>query len=109
MMPIFTVIAFSALIVSIVSTFFAVIGKHQFYWIASIGIYIFSLIAGFSIGQITIGLTFVLLALAIGYSFNLVKNKLHLTTCVGLGFLVGVLMVFYVDDYWLFYPITLLS
>jgi hypothetical protein len=109
MMPIFTVIAFSALIVSIVSTFFAIKGKHQLYWIAAIGIYIFSLIAGFSIGQFTVGLTFVLLALASSYSFNLVKTKLHVTTCVGLGILIGVLMVFYVDDYWLFYPIKLLT
>jgi hypothetical protein len=108
-MPIFTLIAFSALIVSIVSTFFAIKGKHQLYWIGAIGIYIFSLIAGFTIGQITVGLTFVLLALAIGYSFNLVKNKLNLTTCVGLGFLFGVLMVFYADHYWLFYPIKFLS
>ncbi|QNG58310.1 hypothetical protein [Metabacillus idriensis] len=108
-MLIFSVIAFAALIISIVSTFFAIKGKHQLYWIAAIGIYIFSLIAGFSIGQITVGLTFVFLALAIGNSFNMIKNKLQFKACLGVGFLVGVLMVAFVDDYWLFFPITLLS
>ncbi|WP_206747171.1 hypothetical protein, partial [Mycobacteroides abscessus] len=67
-MLIFSVIAFAALIISVVSTLSAIKGKSQHYWYAALGVYIFSLIAGFSIGQITVGFTFVLLALAIGYS-----------------------------------------
>jgi hypothetical protein len=108
-MFIFSVIAFAALILSIVSTFYAIKGRYQLYWIAAIGIYIFSFIAGFSIGQITVGFTFVLLALAIGHTFNMIKNKLHFTTFLGVGLLVGFFMVVFVDDYWLFFPITLFS
>lgn len=107
MMLLFSVIAFAALIISIVSTFFAVKGKHQLYWIAAIGIYIFSLIEGFSLGKITVGSTFV--ALAIGNTLNMIKNKVHFRTFLGVGFLVGILMVAFVDDYWLFFPITLLN
>lgn len=38
-MPIFSVIAFSALIVAMVSSFFAIKGKYQLYWISAIGIF----------------------------------------------------------------------
>jgi hypothetical protein len=103
-MPIFSVIAFSALIVAIVSIFFAIRGKYQFYWISAIGIYIFSFIAGFSIGQITVGLTFIPLTLAIGYSFGWIRNKIHSSIFLCLGILIGFLMVLYVDDAWLFFP-----
>lgn len=106
---IFSVIAYTTLLISIVLIFFAIKGKHQLYWIATIGIYFFSFITGFSIGQITVGFTFVLLALAIGYSFKLIKNKLHFTTCLGVGFLVGFFMIAFVDDSWLFFPISLLE
>jgi hypothetical protein len=67
------------------------------------------MIAGFSIGQITVGFTFVLLALAIGHTCNMIKNKLHFTTFLGVGFLVGFIMVAFVDDSWLFFLLTLFS
>ncbi|MFD2444899.1 hypothetical protein ACFSO7_13090 [Bacillus sp. CGMCC 1.16607] len=102
----FSIIAFSALFIAIVSTSLAIKGNHRLYWLAAIGIYIFSCIAGFSIGQLTVSLTFVLLALAIGHSFHLVRRKWHNAICVGLGLLVGVIMILFVDDYWLFFPLT---
>lgn len=104
-MPTFSIIAFSALMATIVSTFFVIIGRHQLYWIAAIGIYIFSFIAGFSIGQLTVGLTFILLSLAIGYSFHWLRSKSRLSICLSSGVLIGLLMVLFVDDYWLFYPL----
>ena len=103
-MPIFSVIAFSALIVAIVSTFFAIKGKYRFYWIAAIGIYIFSFLAGFSIGQMTVGLTFIPLTLAICYSFGWIKNKIHSIIFLCIGILIGVLLIIYVGDL-LFYPL----
>lgn len=108
-MVIFSVIAFAALIIASVSAFFAIKGKHQLYWTAAIGIYIFSFISGFSIGQMTVGFTFVPLALAIGYTFNKIKNKTHFITFLVVGFLVGLLVVSFVDDSWLFFPLTLFS
>lgn len=103
-MPIFSLIAFSALIVSIVSTVFAIKGKYQLYWISAIGIYIFSFLAGFSIGQLTVGLSFIPLTLAIGYSLGWIKNKVHSIIFLCLGTLIGFLMVNYVGSL-LFYPL----
>ncbi|MFC0561452.1 hypothetical protein [Halalkalibacter alkalisediminis] len=103
-MPIFSVIAFTSLIVAIVSLFFAIRSKYQFYWISAIGIYIFSFLAGFSIGQMTVGLTFIPLTLVIGYSFGCIKNKTHGIIFLCLGIIIGFLMVMYVGNL-LFYPL----
>jgi len=103
-MPILSVIAFSSLILAIASLIFAITGKHQLYWISALGIYIFSFLAGFSIGQLTVGLTFIPLTLAIGYSFGLIKNKRHSIFSLCLGTLTGTLMVIFVGNS-LFYPL----
>ena len=106
---IYSVIAFSALIIAIVSAIAAIKGKYRFYWISAIAIYIFSFLAGFSIGQITVGLTFIPLLLAIGHSLGWIKNKKHSGIFVGIGINIGFLMVTYVDDAWLFFPFMLFS
>lgn len=103
-MLIFSVIAFFALIVAIVSTFFAIKGRYHLYWVSAIGIYVFSFLAGFSIGQMTVGLTFIPLTLAIGYSFGWIKNKKQSSLFLCLGILIGFLMVIYVGNL-LFYPL----
>ncbi|WP_339147166.1 MULTISPECIES: hypothetical protein [unclassified Sutcliffiella] len=108
-MLIYSVIAFSAFTISIATTILAAKGKPQFYWVAALGIYIFSVLAGFSIGQITIGFTFVLLALALGYTVNIIRSKIHFTTCLGLGIIVGFVAVVFIDDFWIFYPISLIN
>ncbi|WP_462411670.1 hypothetical protein [Neobacillus sp. Marseille-QA0830] len=105
----FSILLIISLFVSILSISLALNGKKRFYWLASFGIYIFSLIAAWSIGRITVGLTFVYLALAIGYSLNLVKNKIQITIWSGMGSLVGLVTVFFIDDAYLFFPLTLLS
>lgn len=104
-MPIFSVIAFSALIVATVSTFFAVKGQHQLYWVSAVAIYIFSFLAGFSIGQLTVGLTFVPLALAIGYSFGWIKNNRSSIIFLCSGILFGIFIMIYAGNL-LFYPLS---
>jgi hypothetical protein len=106
---IFSVIACSSLIIAIISTIFALKGNIGFYWISAIGIYIFSFLAGFSIGQFTVGFTFVFLSMSIGFTFKLIKRKLDYVIFISGGVLVGFLMVFFVDDYWLFYPFMFLN
>lgn len=103
-MLIFSVIAFSALVVAIVSLYFALKGKYQFYLVSAICIYIFSFLADFSIGQITVGLTFVPLTLAIGHSFGWIKNKTHSVIFLCIGIIIGYLMVIFVGKL-LFYPL----
>lgn len=108
-MPIFSAVAFSALIVAVFSIFYAIKSNYRLYWVSAIGMYIFSFLAGFSIGQITVGLTFIPLTLAIGFSLGWIKNKIHSIITLCLGVLVGLLMVLYVDDAWLFFPFSFLS
>lgn len=94
-------------LVAILSTVAAMLGKYQYYWVAAISTYIFSFIAGFSIGQMTVGLTFVFLGLAFGTSFKWIKNTLHYIIFIGVGAWIGLLAILFVDDYWLFFPFTL--
>ncbi|ETT53891.1 hypothetical protein BSK66_12455 [Paenibacillus odorifer] len=103
-MPIFSIIAFIALAIAGASFIIAFRGKHRYYWISAIAIYIFSFIAGFSIGQLTVGLTFIPLALAIGLSVGWINRKSEYLVFTGLGAVIGVIVVIFVDDYWTFYP-----
>jgi len=88
----------------IIGIYLAIIGRTFFYWIAALGIYIFSFIAGFSIGQWTVGFTFVPLALAIGHSTGWIKRKTHRMIFLSSGVIIGCLLVLFVDDGSLFYP-----
>ncbi|WP_404452798.1 hypothetical protein LG329_01395 [Virgibacillus necropolis] len=105
----FTIVFYAALFITVITTILAIKGNHQLYWVAALFTYIFSFIGGFSIGQITVGLTFVFIFLAVGYSFNIIKNNLQLTLFVIVGLMVGLILVLYVDDYWLFFPFTFFS
>lgn len=102
-MFIFTFFAYTCLLIAVVATFFAIKGHHQLYWIAAIAIYIFSFIAGFSIGQLTVGFTFILLALAIGYTFGWIKNMIQVLTFTGIGAGIGLIIVLYAGE-WKFLP-----
>lgn len=100
---IFSVVAFSSLFTSIWSFLAGTKGNKQMYWLAALGMYIFSFLAGFSIGQVTVGLTFIPLILVIGFSFGWIKNNRHYWIFLSLGVLIGFLMVIFVGDI-LFYP-----
>ncbi|KIL35731.1 hypothetical protein SD70_31955 [Gordoniibacillus kamchatkensis] len=102
-----TVIAYSALFIALISTILALAKYRQFYWVSAIGIYIFSFIAGFSIGQLTVGLTFVFLTLAIGHSFGWDTGKVRNLILVGIGFIIGIVAVLFIDDEYLFYPMKI--
>jgi|SRR5690625_2076746 len=102
-MFIFTFIAYTSLFITIIATIFAIKGHHQLYWVAAIAIYIFSFIAGFSIGQLTVGFTFILLVLAIGYTLGWIKTTIQFLTFTGIGVGIGVVIVIYADE-WKFLP-----
>lgn len=102
----YTVIAYSALLIAFSSLTLALRGRHSYYWVAGLATYIFSVLAGFSVGQLTVGLTFVFLALGAGYSLKLITKRNHLAMFAGTGIFIGIMMVLFVDDAWLFYPLT---
>jgi hypothetical protein len=99
----FTAIAYGSLLVCVMSVIFAIKGAHQLYWISAVGIYVFSFIAGFTIGQITISFTFVFLSLAIGYALGRIKGKAHYVLFAGVGIITGFLMIVFVGS-WVFLP-----
>jgi hypothetical protein len=98
-----TVLAYVSLLVSVISVIFAIKGTYQLYWISAVGIYIFSFLAGFSVGQFTVALTFIYLSLAVGYSLGRIKGKADYSLFAGVGTVTGFLMVGYVGR-WVFLP-----
>ncbi|MFD2656871.1 hypothetical protein [Gracilibacillus thailandensis] len=109
MKRLYTILAYSSLTVALLSVVLAVSGKRYYYWVSAIGIYIFSFLAGFSIGQLTVGLTFIPLVLAVGYTFGWIKNKAQILIVLSIGVLIGIIMVFFVDDKWVFLPFWIFS
>lgn len=103
-MLIYTIIAYSALIMSIVSFIIALKGRTIFYWFSALSIYLFSFLSGFSIGQITVGLTFIPITLGVAVSFGWIRQNFHHALFTGLGVAIGVIMVAFWGNK-LFYPI----
>lgn len=105
---IYLTIGFFVLISVVFVTFLAIKGNHQFYWVSAIGIYLLSyFVLFFGIGSIMAILSFVLLTLAIGYSFGWIRGIASSIIFICLGILVGILLVFLLGEY-LFYPLDLL-
>ncbi|SFB28641.1 hypothetical protein SAMN04488072_11340 [Lentibacillus halodurans] len=102
-----TFIAYTLLLMTLVFVVLAVMGRYQMYWAAALSNYIFSFLAGFSIGQLTVGLTFVFLMLAIAHSFNRIKNRLHYMGFLLSGLVIGALLLIFVKS-WLFWPFWVL-
>lgn len=101
----YSLLAYLSLFLFLVTTIFAIKGDHKYYWFAALFVYIFSFLSGFSVGQLTIGLTFIFLILAIGYSFKWIKTKFHALLSTGIGLVIAYLAVVYVDDAYLFFPL----
>src|SRR5690625_2024689 len=101
---IFTNIPYSLLFIAIISFVFAIMYHYHFYCLSALSIYIFSFLGGFSIGQITVGLTFIPLILAIGHSFQWIKSQTQGLILMVAGCLIGFLSVVFIGNY-LFYPL----
>ena|SRR5690625_856788 len=99
-----TIIAYSFLCIGIISFIAAMVYHYRFYWLSAFGIYIFSFLGGFSIGQLTVGFTFIPLFLAIGHSFHWIKNQTQRIIFLSAGCLVGFISVVFIGNY-LFYPL----
>ncbi|AQQ55054.1 hypothetical protein B0X71_08440 [Planococcus lenghuensis] len=105
-----TLLVVVSFIVSVVSIIVALsTGKPKTYWIAVGSLYVFSMLSGFSLGQLTIAFVLVLLLLAIGSTVKLMKNATQFTAWLGAGILFSVVMMSYVDDRWLFFPMSLIN
>ena len=100
---VFLSFVFFILCITVLLLYLAIKVNHQFYWPVALLIYIFSYLTSYLIGMFTVGLTFVALSLAVGYTFGWIKNRSSFISFLSLGAVGGFLMVYYVRDY-LFYP-----
>lgn len=107
LLTLLVVVSFIVSIVSIVAALYT--GKPKAYWLAVGSLYVFSMLSGFSFGQLTIALVLVLLLLAIGSTVKLMKNATQFTAWLGAGILFSIVTMSYVDDRWLFFPMGLIS
>lgn len=106
-MLIFSILAYSFLAISVLSFIVALKGTSSLYWLSAFGMYFFSFLAGFSIGQFTVGLTFIPLALAIGHSFKWIKTTRQFYFVIIAATLFGMIIVLFNGNV-LFYPFFLL-
>jgi hypothetical protein len=102
-MSLFSVLAYLALFIALISIFLAAMGKHPFYWLAAAGIYTFSSLAGFSIGLFTVPFAFTALALAIGFLFKWIRHPRQYFLFTLGGLVIGICAVRLAGN-WLFYP-----
>ncbi|NLW23823.1 MAG: hypothetical protein GXY91_00995 [Clostridia bacterium] len=79
------------------------------YWFVGLIMYIFSLLASWTIGLYLLVFPFVLWTLAIMHSFGLVKKKWLNVPYAIIGIIIWYLSITYIDDYWLFLPFRWLA
>lgn len=103
-MSIFGFIAFVMLILTAVFLVAAVQHHPGWYWAAGTMIYVFSFLGSFSIGLLTLSLTFCCFALAIAHQFRWIAQwKDRLITIVS-ALAAWLICIRYIDDQWLFFP-----
>ncbi|MBP2018707.1 hypothetical protein J2Z79_002122 [Symbiobacterium terraclitae] len=84
-------------------------GKPRWYWWAALSSYVCSFLSGYTIGLLVLSLTFVLVLLALGHSYRLIRAWWHSAAAAALGVALWWLAVLNIDDYWLFLPFTVLD
>lgn len=99
-------LAFAMLVAAFITVVLAIKKGPGWYWLTGVFMYLFSYLAGFSIGLYTLSFTFVFWALGFVYSLRLVKRFWHADLAVIIGLAGWYLCIIYVDDYFLFRPIS---
>ena len=100
---------YGAALVTLVAIGWALSGSRGALWMAVLASWTLSFLASFSIGTYTLVMTFVLLALAIGYSADWIETGTHRVLAALTGVLLWAFAVSTLDDAWLFLPFTVLG
>lgn len=103
---IFGFLAWGLLGTAVLSLVWNVENQARWYFVAALSTYIFSVLASFSIGIYTLSIAFILFAIAVSHLLKF-KKRWQLIIAGLLGFGIWLLLVRNVDDYWLFFPISL--
>jgi len=104
--PAAVVVYYSLAILTLASAVLAIVHNPRWYWAAALLSWVVSFMGGFSIGLFTLVLTFVFLALALGYQFKWIKTRLHAVIATLMGMGVWAVAIATVDDAWLFFPLA---
>ncbi|MFD1416946.1 zf-HC2 domain-containing protein [Oceanobacillus jeddahense] len=102
---IFSVLAYVLLASSLFIFIWKVDGKSKKYWISAIFMYVFSALAGFSIGLYTVAIAFILFSLAIGHSFGKIKKRRHAIISIVIAIIIWWIVIHLYNGFWIFYPV----
>lgn len=96
------------LLLGLITACVGALGSKKWFWLSGLLFYILSFLGSFSIGGLTLSLTFVLWALALGYSLKLIKKPAHILLAILTGIALWALMVTTLDDAWWYLPFRVL-
>lgn len=105
---IFSVLAYTLLGASLLVFIWKTDGKGKKYWISGTFMYMFSALAGFSIGLYTLVIAFILFSLAIGHSFDKIKKRRQVIISIVVAIVVWVIVINIYNGFWIFYPVIIL-
>lgn len=108
-MPVIAVVFVCLAVFTLVAGGLGVTGRPQWYWWAALSSYVCAFLSSFSIELYILSLTFILLSLALGHSFRLVRTLRHAILASVIGLAVWFLAVTLIDDSVLFLPFRLLD
>lgn len=100
-----TILLLGSLAATVAFVGLAISTSRRYLWGAVVTSWIGSFLGSFSIGLLTLVATFVLLALALADLFGWLTNGVRAAIAVACGVVAWWILVRYVDDYWLFFPI----
>lgn len=97
------------LLFGVVGIFLAISNDKRWFWAAGLFIYFVSFLGSWSIGVYTLSITFVLWALALGYSLKLIKKPYQAVWAILIGIVLWAVMIMTLDDYWWFLPFRIFA
>lgn len=105
---IFSVLAYLLLGTSLLVFLWKVDSKSKKFWISGICMYLFSTLAGFSIGLYTLSIAFILFTIAIGHSFERIKKQHHSIISIVVALVLWGIAINIYGGFWVFYPAIML-
>lgn len=92
---------------TILAVILAVGVSPKYYWLGALTSYIFSFLGGFTIGLCLLSITFILLALALAHTWGWIHKPLHSMVTISMAVIIWLVSIKTIDDYWLFWPLSL--
>jgi hypothetical protein len=94
-----------------IAVFLSVIGilNPKIFWLAGLVWYVVSALGSWtSLGLYLLVFPFTLWTFALAHTLRFIKKPTHAAVCLAVGILLWIFSINVFDDYWLFYPFSLL-